>query len=137
DLLDLDLGFGSPWESSQVGPGRRRFDHSIRFRVYLSHSSRKTRCPKVKRGLCERYRLDGQSEGEDLPAALGGLRPDAPAHQLREVLGDGQAEARPGHLPRARRVDLVETLEDPVPVLRRDALSVIAHGDHQLTLDAA
>src|SRR5579871_4941343 len=54
----------------------------------------------------------GQRDGEHLAAVAGGLGPDAAAHGEHQVLGDGEAQARPAALAGARGVDLVEPLED-------------------------
>jgi hypothetical protein len=47
----------------------------------------------------------------------------------REVLDDGEAEARPAHLSRARSVHAVEAPEDARQVLRRYAFACVRDAD--------
>src|SRR5579883_3559357 len=70
-----------------------------------------------------------QQHGED--RALAGLARDVerPAVAADDVLDDGEAEPRPAHRARARRVDAVEALGEARQVLPRDALPAVLHRD--------
>src|SRR5438552_12924158 len=65
-----------------------------------------------------------QRHSEELPAAVRRLGPHPASLEDDQVLDDGQPQPGPGHLPVASGVDLVEALEDPIPVLGRDAVAV-------------
>src|SRR6266550_2114 len=55
--------------------------------------------------------------------------PDAPADGLHQMLGDGQAEAKSTGLPGSRTVNLIEALENAIPMFRGNARPMIAHAD--------
>src|SRR5215469_72812 len=84
----------------------------------------------------------GDGQPEDLAALAGRFGPDPAALRQDQVLGDGQAKARARRGPAApgrvavvagpRRVDLVEALEHPRPVLGGDPGPVVADGEAEL-----
>src|SRR5919204_3035265 len=77
-------------------------------------------------------RLSGwlaKPDAEDLSTAGRCLRPDLTAHCDHQVFGDCQAEACTGQLAAAGGIDLVEPLEDPVPVLGRYTGSMVPNRD--------
>ena len=79
-----------------------------------------------------RRRLDGQVQGEDGALAGGAFQRQPPAQQARQLLGDGQAQARPGGLLGQRAVGLVELLEDALLVGLGDARPGVGDGDGDL-----
>lgn len=75
--------------------------------------------------------LDRQPEAEAGPRTQDALQRQLPAHQLHDLAGDGEAQARaltaPGHPP----MGALERLEDARLILRGDALAGIADGKLQ------
>ena len=55
--------------------------------------------------------------------------------RLRDVLDDGESEARPTEVAAARLVDAIEALEQPRDVLSGDARPLVVHADHDLAAD--
>ncbi len=70
--------------------------------------------PGLGRGARRRARRQRQGEPERAALALDALHADLPAHQLHELLGDGQPEPGAAVLARGGVVGLGERLEDPV-----------------------
>src|SRR5258708_16801261 len=79
-----------------------------------------------------RLRLRSEGDVEDLPTLRSCVGPDAAAQNLYQVLGNRKPQAESAGLPRAGAIDLVETLENAAPVLRRDAGASIPDAEHHL-----
>src|ERR1700686_3858322 len=77
-------------------------------------------------------RVAGKSDREHLAAVTCGLSPDASAQDLHEVLGNCKPQAESSCLARTRTIHLVETLEHPAPVFRRDSGAMIPNADADL-----
>jgi hypothetical protein len=56
---------------------------------------------------------------------------------LRDMLDDAQAEAGASAVPRARGVDSIEALEDPLRLVFGDARALVGDGDLDDPVDAA
>ncbi len=126
---------GRPALSDRVGFNPQWVSISRRMRrlVALSSTTRTRQfghvlVPRPGLDLLAELGLQGQLDDEMEDAALVqfALHPDAPAHQLDELGGDGQPEARPAVHPGRRAVRLGEGIEDqlslsggmPMPVSR-------------------
>src|ERR1700674_4092820 len=77
-------------------------------------------------------RVAGKRDGEHLAAVPGRLRPYAAAQHLNEVLGDCKPQAESACLAGTRSIHLVEALEHPAPVLRRNSRAVVSNADADL-----
>src|SRR3954470_9708838 len=67
-----------------------------------------------------------QRERDDRALAQLTLDPHLASVRFDDVLDDGEAEARAARLPRDDLLDLVEAVEDPPQLIRRDAAAAVA-----------
>src|SRR5581483_7652357 len=76
--------------------------------------------------------FQGHGEAELAAAADLALEPQAAAHQLHQLPGQGQPEAGALVAAAAAVLDLRELLEDARLLVARDAEAVVANGDHRV-----
>ena len=77
----------------------------------------------------------GNSIRKVAPSPTVEFDPDAAAMHLNDLLGDGEAEAGTSFSFRVGAVDLVELLEDPRPLVLRNAGAGVHDADGEAPVD--
>ncbi len=119
----------------QKAPGNLAVDHVVVYNEYLDVRGGKDLpalqfCLEHLRHLRDRapvHDLLGNGDGHRRPLAVGAFHTDDTAHQLHQVLYDGQAQAGALHAPVALGVHLAEVLEDFRQVLLPDTAAGVLH----------
>ena len=79
-------------------------------------------------------RVHGKIDGEGGTLPLLALQLDFASQQARQFSGDGEAQTGAAEFPRGAALGLLEGLENPLLMLRRDPGSRIAHGNRNRIL---